>query len=158
MINLIVAMTKDNVIGNNGKLIWKIKDDMKLFKEITTNQTVIMGKNTWESIPENFRPLPNRNNIILSKKLGIVNGAEIANSVEEAINLAKKYNKEIFCIGGSQIYKEFLEKNLVDKLHISWVKENYEGNILFPKINFDNWNEIETKDFEEFTYKKYVKK
>jgi dihydrofolate reductase len=158
MIHLIVAMTNCNIIGNDGKLIWQIKEDMKLFKENTIEQTVIMGKNTWESIPTKFRPLPKRNNIVISRSLNELASAEVANSIEESLKIAKKYNKEIFCIGGAQIYKEFLEKNLVEVLHISWVQKNYDGNIYFPKIDFNNWKEIEKKEFEEFTYKKYIKK
>ncbi len=158
MIHLIVAMTNCKVIGNNGQLIWKINDDMKLFKEITINQTVIMGKNTWESIPTKFRPLPNRNNIVISRSICETNGAEVANSIEKSLEIAKKYNTEIFCIGGAQIYKEFLKKNLIEVLHISWVKQNYDGNIFFPEIDFNNWKEIEKKEFEEFTYKKYIRK
>lgn len=158
MIHLIVAMTNCNIIGNDGKLIWQMKEDMKLFKENTIEQTVIMGKNTWGSIPTKFRPLPKRNNIVISRSLSELVGVEVANSIEESLKIAKNHNKEIFCIGGAQIYKEFLEKNLVEVLHISWVKKNYDGNIYFPKIDFNNWKEIEKKEFEEFTYKKYIKK
>ena len=70
MIHLIVAMTKNKVIGNNNKLLWQITDDMKLFKSLTLHNTVIMGRKTWESIPENFRPLSNRNNIVLTRNYG----------------------------------------------------------------------------------------
>lgn len=158
MIHLIVAMTNHKIIGNNGQLVWKIKDDMKLFKENTLNQTVIMGKNTWESIPTKFRPLPNRNNIVISRTVGELGEAEVANSIEKSLEIAKKYNTEIFCIGGAQIYKEFLEKDLIEVLHISWVKQNYDGNIFFPEIDFNNWEEMEKTEFEEFIYKKYIRK
>ncbi len=158
MIHLIVAMTKDRVIGNNNKLLWQISDDMKLFKELTTNNTVIMGRNTWESIPKKFRPLPNRKNIVVSKTLNRTNGAEIASSIDDAVRMARGNVGQIYCIGGAQIYKEFLEKELVDILHISFVKKEYDGNVFFPKINFNEWEETETKEFNEFIYKKFEKK
>lgn len=156
MIHLIAAMTKNNVIGNDAKLIWHLPEDMKLFKQLTTNNTVIMGKTTWLSIPKKYRPLPNRKNIIISKTLQKAEGAEIAKSIEESIEIAKKYSGKIFCIGGAQIYKEFL--GLVEYLHISHLKNEFEGNVFFPKINFDEWIEIEKIEFEDFTYKKYKRK
>lgn len=155
-INIIVAMTKNGVIGNNGSLPWKIKEDMQLFKEKTIGNTVIMGKNTWESIPTKFRPLPERNNIIVSTTLGEQPGAIVCKSIEDAITEGKKFKKEIYSIGGAGIY--FATLPLADVLHISWVKENYPGNILFPKINFEEWKEIESKEYAEFVYKKYERK
>jgi dihydrofolate reductase len=154
-INIIVAMTKNKVIGKDGKMLWHLKEDMKLFKEKTIEATVIMGRKTWDSIPEKFRPLQNRHNIILSNSLKEVEGAEVCNSIEKALKNAKKIGKEVYCIGGARVYEEFLPHTNV--LHISWVKKNYEGNVFFPKINFENWKEIETKNFDEFTYKKYIK-
>lgn len=155
-IHIIVAMTKNRIIGNDGKLIWHIKEDMLLFKELTINNTVIMGRNTWDSIPEKFRPLPNRKNIIISRTLSDAKGATITRNINDAIKVSKNNNDQIFCIGGAQIYKEFLE--LADYLHISWVKKNYQGNIIFPKINFEKWEEIHTKEFDKFIYKKYKRK
>jgi dihydrofolate reductase len=157
IIALIVAMTKNQVIGDRGGIPWKILEDMKLFKEKTTNYPVIMGKNTWNSIPEKFRPLPNRENIILSTTLGEQTGASIAKNLSEALELAKKTNKEkVFCIGGAQIYSEMLP--LANELNISWIKKEYLGDTYFPKINFSEWEEIEEKEYTEFTYKKYLRK
>ncbi len=155
-INIIVAMTKGMVVGKDGKLIWHLKEDMKLFKEKTEGNVVIMGRKTWDSIPEKFRPLPNRENIILSRNLVGTKGAIVCNSIEEALTKAKEFDKEIFCIGGATIYGEFLP--LAKVLHISWVKKDYEGETKFPEIDFDEWNCVEEKDFEEFTYKKYERK
>jgi dihydrofolate reductase len=153
MIHIIVAMTKNRVIGNNGTLLWNLKEDMKLFKELTTNNIVIMGRKTWESIPKKFRPLPNRKNIVVSKSLNRVDGAEVASSTLDAINLARSNAGQIYIIGGSAIYESFLKE--ADFLHISHVKKEYEGDTYFPEINFDEWRIIEEKEFEEFTYKKY---
>lgn len=155
-IHIIVAMTKNFVIGNKGSIPWKIKEDMQLFKEKTTGQSVIMGKNTWLSLPEKFRPLPNRNNIIVSTTLEKQKGAIVCKTIEEAIEQGKKFGKEIYCIGGGQIYGTML--NCADTLNISWIKKEYEGETKFPKINFEEWNCTEEKEFEEFIYKKYERK
>jgi dihydrofolate reductase len=155
-INIIVAMTKNRVIGKDGKLIWQIKEDMNLFKEKTLGTTVIMGRKTWDSIPEKFRPLKGRENIVLSNSIKKIEGTFVCGSVEEALRIAKNIGKKIFCIGGARVYAEFLP--LTEILNISWIKEEHKGNVFFPKINFEEWNEIEKKDFEKFTYKKYIRK
>ncbi len=155
-VHSIVAMTKNYVIGNKGTIPWKIKEDMALFKEKTIGQTVIMGKNTWLSLPEKFRPLPNRNNIIVSTTLDEQTGAIICKTIEDAITEAKKFEKEIYCIGGGQIYGAMLP--FIEVLDISWIKKEYEGETKFPKINFEEWICVEEKNFEEFNYKKYERK
>jgi dihydrofolate reductase len=155
-INIIVAMTKNKLIGKDGKLPWNIKEDMKLFKEKTVGKTVIMGKNTWLSIPKKFRPLPNRNNIVLSRTLEKAEGAIVCKSIDNVIKIAENFGKEIFCIGGARLYKEMLP--IADKLHISWIKKNYKGDTYFQKIEFDNWEQVEEIEFEEFIYKKYKRK
>jgi dihydrofolate reductase len=155
-IEIIVAMTNNFVIGKNGLLPWNIKEDMQLFKEKTLEQTVIMGKNTWLSIPKKFRPLPKRNNIVLSRTMEKLDGIIVCKSIDEGIKEAKKLGKKIFCIGGARLYEEILP--LADKLHISWIKKNYEGDTYFQKIDFNNWEQIEEKEFEEFVYKKYERK
>jgi dihydrofolate reductase len=155
-INIIVAMTKNQVIGKNGILPWNIKEDMNLFKEKTTGKTVIMGKTTWFSIPEKFRPLPGRMNIVLSTTLENQNGAEVCKSLEEGIKKAKEKKEDLFCIGGARLYGDILP--IADILHISWIKQNYKGDTYFPEINFEKWEQVEEKEFEEFVYKKYVRK
>jgi len=155
-LHIIVAMTNARVIGKNGTLPWHLAEDMKLFKELTTNNTVIMGKNTWNSIPQKFKPLPNRTNIIVSATLPPQNGAIVCKSVSDAINEAKKLNKDAYFIGGAGIYKEALA--IANVIHISWVKENYSGDTLFPEINFSEWKEIQSVEKTGFSYKKYERK
>lgn len=155
-LHIIAAMTKNRVIGLNGKLPWSLPEDMKLFKELTTGNTVIMGKNTWLSIPEKFRPLTNRTNLIVSSTLKQQSGVKVCKNINEAVNEAKKEGKDAYFIGGAQIYAEALK--LADTLHISLVKENYIGDTFFPEINFEEWEEIDTKEKEGFTYKKYERK
>lgn len=102
---LIVAIGEDGAIGRKGDLIWKISEDLKHFKSLTTGHPVIMGRKTWESLPKS--PLPNRRNIILTRQKDYkAEGAEIVYSVEEALKITKE--EEPFIIGGAEIYKAFL--------------------------------------------------
>jgi dihydrofolate reductase len=154
-ISVIVAMTKDRVIGSEGDLPWHITEDMKLFKSLTEQNTVIMGKTTWLSIPEQFRPLPGRANIIVSTTLEDQAGAKVCKSVDEAVRVVRKNNNEIFCMGGAKLYAAMLP--LADTLCISWVKDDYDGDTYFPEIDFSRWKEVETKEFSEFTFRRYLK-
>jgi len=141
-INLIVAMTKDRVIGLDNKLPWRIPDEMKNFKELTIGNTVIMGRNTYESIPEKYRPLPNRDNIVVSSQMNShqsdYNGIIIVPSLREAISRAKQINKEIFIMGGSKLYESAIP--FVDKMYISMLKGDYKGNVYFPEIDMTQWD------------------
>lgn len=104
-VNLIVAIGKDGAIGKKGDLIWKISEDLKRFKALTTGHPVIMGRKTWESLPK--RPLPHRKNIILTHNNDYsAEGAEIVHSVGDAIKLTEGENP--FIIGGAEVYKAFL--------------------------------------------------
>jgi dihydrofolate reductase len=155
-INIIAAMTNERVIGINGSLPWHIPDEMKLFKQITENNIVIMGKNTWESLPEKFKPLPNRTNIIVSSSLGEQKGANICRNIVEALIIAKNYNGQIYCIGGAGLFYQMLP--LSQTLHISWIKNSYIGDTYFPAIDFKQWIKKEKKEFAEFTYMQYLRK
>ena len=175
MISIIAAMTKTHkIIGKDNKLPWNIPADLKNFKLLTNNSVVIMCRKTYESIPKKFRPLPNRVNIILSRSwnqadtneaiLGderaksreLCSKLEIANSPEEAIQLAKTHEKDIFIIGGAQIYK--LLEQYADTMHISFIKHEYEGNTKFPEINWNAWKEESTQDKGEFELTIFKKK
>ena len=115
MISIIVAVSKNNVIGLQGKLPWKLSHDLKRFKTVTMGKPVIMGRLTWESIG---KPLPGRKNIIITRQENFkAEGAFVVRSHEEAIHLANDA-KEIMVIGGSQIYKLFLP--ITDKLYIEF--------------------------------------
>jgi len=151
-INLIVAMTKDRVIGLPNALPWHISEDLRRFKKITDGQTVIMGRNTYGSIG---RPLPNRHNIVLSNKDEEIDGAEVCGSLEEGLRVAKATGKQVFIIGGACVYEQALP--LVDVMYISHVKKNYEGTVYFPEYDLDEWREEAREEFDEFvavTYKR----
>lgn len=137
MINIIVAMDLKNTIGKDNQLPWYIPSDLKHFKKITTGHTIVMGRKTFESIG---KPLPNRDNIILTKNENyVVKGCMVCNSIEEIFSLSK--DKEIFIIGGAEIYKIFLP--YTDKLYITLIHDKFDGDTFFPRIKFSEWELIE---------------
>lgn len=156
MIILIVGIAENNVIGNKGQLPWRISEDLKLFKQFTENNVVIMGRKTWDSIPEKFKPLPNRVNIVVSRSVQELEGATVYNSIETALEEAKKTEKDIFFIGGSGIYKEGMQ--YCDHLYISHITGEYEGDTYFPEIEKELWEVHEEQPFEQFTFRKYKRR
>ena len=163
MVNIIVAISANYGIGLSNKLLFSSKEDMKFFKEMTINNVVIMGRKTFESI--GGKPLPNRFNIVITtqqfSELSSTNNEVYCNSVEEAITLSKKSHpeKEIFIIGGGQIYNYCLENNLVDKIYCNKFFEEKESDTFFPKLNKDIWNKTVDKisNDKQFEYKEFVK-
>ena len=137
-IKLICAISKNNVIGNENKLPWNLSEDLKRFKKLTSNNLVVMGRKTFDSIG---RPLPNRKNIVLSNNLNLeIDGVEVFNSPDEVISLYKEIQekKDMYIIGGTFVYKLFLE--YCDYLYITYVDKNFEGDAFFPKIDWKAWN------------------
>ena len=149
MFSIIVAIGKNREIGKKNKLLWHIPEDLKNFKAITTGKTVIMGRKTFESIG---RSLPNRKNIVLSKngdkELVKEKGIEIYQNLEDLIRDYKNSQEEIFIIGGEQIYKEFLQKEQISRLYISYIDfSDCEADAYFPEINYENWKITEEKKY-----------
>lgn len=151
MFKIICCVNNKFYIGKDNKLLYHIKDDMDNFKKITTGNVVIMGRNTFESLP-NKKPLPNRINIIItSDKNYYINSNEnayIASSIEDAIDLCKSLfnDKKWYIIGGASIYKQFLSLNMVDEMLLTIVDDNTEGDtkVDFFKDAINNW----TTDYE----------
>jgi dihydrofolate reductase len=140
MISIIVATSKNRVIGNNNSLIWKLPADLKRFKQITTGNTIVMGRKTYESIG---KPLPNRRNIIITRDTNyLVDNCEIVNSLEEALMLC---NNDCFIIGGGEIYKQSID--IADKIYLTLVQEDFEGDTYFPEIGKE-WTKVIREDFE----------
>lgn len=152
IVSLIVAIAENNTIGLNNKLIWHLPNDMNYFKATTLNHHIITGRKNYVSIPIKFRPLILRTNIVLTKDSRFKEDCcIIKHSLEEALKYAReKGEKEVFIIGGGQIYKEALEKNLVDKMYITHVHEKFEGDTFFPTLDLKQWkmtiNEFHEKD------------
>ncbi len=147
IISLIAAIDKNGVIGVDGDLPWNIPSDLKKFREITSYKPIIMGRKTWESIG---RPLPNRDNIIISRNKNFnLEGAILASSPEEAITIAKQKAKEngadeIMIIGGGYIYNEFIATS--DRLYITEVDIEVEGDAFFPKIDSSKFKEVKREE------------
>lgn len=141
IVSMIAALTKNNVIGKNNDLPWHLPDDMKYFMQTTKGHFVIMGRKNYQSIPEKFRPLPNRTNIVITRQTNFeAPGCQVINSLDEAIAVCKKANpKEIFLIGGSSIYKEGLQ--FANKLYLTEIHAEIDGDVYFPQINKNDWKE-----------------
>lgn len=149
-------MTQNRVVGKDGQLPWQISEDLKNFKTLTAGNTVVMGRKTFDSIPEKFRPLPNRHNIIISRTLAEMDGVDVCESIPEALEKAKSYGKEIFIIGGGTIYEQTIP--VADKMVLSYIKEEYEGDVHFPIWNKEEWNKTDTQEFDEFKLVTYERK
>ena len=160
-ISIIVVIADNNAIGLNNKLLAYVPGDLKRFKEITSGHTVIMGKNTYFSLPK--RPLPNRRNIVISdNKNDNFDNCVMAFSIEEALEKCDK-EKENFIMGGASIYSQFLQ--YTDKLYLTKVDKSYEADTFFPQINYNEWELIEQEDIApgkesdfSFSYLTYVRK
>ena len=154
-------MTKDRVIGRDNDLPWpRIKEDMQFFKETTINHSVIMGKNTYLSIPKKFRPLTNRYNIVISNSMSLEieekEGIEIARSIPEALDKAREYRKNTFIIGGATIYEQMLP--FVERMYISEIKGEHQGDTFFPNYNKSKWKKAYNTDFSKFELIVYDRK
>ena len=149
MVSLIVAKSKNNVIGNKGRIPWYIPNDLKRFKELTTNNVVIMGRKTFESLPKEYRPLPNRVNIILSNdKSYNKNCCIVCDNLKTAIKKAGN-NKKIFIIGGGEVYKEGLK--YADRVYVTEVDGEFEGDTYSPKLN-SHWKEVNREEKEGYRF------
>ena len=154
MITIIAAIGNNNELGKGNDLIWHLPADLKRFKKRTTGHAIIMGRNTFESIG---KPLPNRRSIIITRNTSYQKeGCEIVHSLEEAIELIAS-QEDAFIIGGAQIYKEAMEKNVVDQLDITKVDQDFDADVFFPAIDSMVWEEVSRENFSPdeknlFTY------
>ena len=141
MFSLIVAVGKNNEIGKENKLLWHVPEDLKNFKKITSGKKIVMGRKTFESIG---RPLPNRENIVLSKTMknddnSVLIFDDFSKLIEKFKDL-KDLDEEIIIIGGEKVYKKSLELGIVDKMYISYIDfADEKADAYFPKIDFKNW-------------------
>jgi dihydrofolate reductase len=141
-VSMIAAIGKNRVIGKDNKLIWNLPDDMKFFMQTTSGHHVIMGRKNYESIPEKFRPLPNRTNIVITRQESYVApGAIVVNTLVRALEIARQNKeKEAFIIGGGQIYE--LAMDSADYLYITEIDAEFEGDAFFPEFDKAQWQEI----------------
>lgn len=146
IISLVVAASRNGVIGREGGLPWHISSDLKLFKQITLGKPVIMGRKTWDSLPR--KPLPGRSNIVISRKLDFyAAGAQAAKNVDEALRLASVDEPpEVAVIGGGEIYRLFWP--IVDQIYLTEVDLEVEGDTVFPKLNSAEWDLLEATQYD----------
>jgi len=161
-ISIIVAVAENYAIGKSNKLLWHLPADLKHFKQLTTGHAVVMGKRTFESLPNG--PLPNRKNIVLTSipSEGVTKEYFEADSLEDAIELCEHEN-EIFIIGGSTVYKQSIDK--ADAMYITWVHSEFVADAYFPEVDFSQWNEVSREDHpadeknpHSYTFSYYEKK
>ena len=160
-ISIIVAIAENYAIGLRNELLFHLSDDLKRFKKLTTGHTIIMGKRTFESLPN--RPLPNRRNLVITDIPGeLIPGCEMAYSIEDAIAKTEA-ETENFVIGGGSIYRQFLP--YADKLYVTWVHKTFEADTFFPKIDLSEWELFEKTDIPlqqetgfAYSYCKYKRK
>ena len=135
-ISLIVAVAEDRAIGDKGNLLWHLSSDLKRFKAITTGHTIIMGRKTYDSLPNGA--LPNRRNIVISRQLKSLKDAEVYSDIDEALK-ATSDKDIVYIIGGGEIYKETFPR--ADELHITLVHKSYpEADTRFPEWKLTDWN------------------
>lgn len=142
-ISIIVAVDENWVIGKRGGLPWRLPADLKHFKTLTVGHTVIMGRRTYDSIG---RPLPDRINIVLSASKNLsIPGCIMAKSIKEAIDFSPE-DREVFIIGGAEIYNQFLP--FVQRVYLTRIHYKFDGDIFFPKLDLSEWREIQREDFK----------
>ncbi len=139
MLSIIVAKAKNNIIGKENKLIWKLPEDLKRFKELTTGHTIIMGRKTFESLG---RVLPNRKHIIFSQNPELKIDDENVQVVHSMLEIQEyiENEEENFVIGGAMIYNLLMP--YVTKMYVTEINQEFEGDAFFPKINLDIWKEV----------------
>ena len=164
-ISIIAAVAQNGVIGKDNDLVWHLPDDMRFFSTKTKGHIVVMGRKNWDSIPLKYRPLPNRENIILTRNKEFrTDGAEVFDSLEKAIIHSNKTpEKEIFIIGGSEIYKLALPYTY--RMYLTEIAESFEGDTYFPEYDKSMWKEIsrihhpkDEKHASEFDFVEYLRK
>lgn len=162
IISTIVATAKNNVIGKDNDIPWYLPADLKYFKKTTINHHIIMGRNCYESIG---KPLPKRTNMVLTRNpFYMVSNCYVLHSLEEALQIAKDNGEEeVFIIGGAQIYE--IGMKYTDKLYLTEVDLEVEGDIIFPELNMDEWeliseepHQADEKNEHDYVFKIFERK
>lgn len=145
IISAIAAVAQNGIIGNKGDLPWHLPDDLKYFQRITKGHHVITGRKNYESIPAKYRPLKDRVNIVVTRNTDYeAPGAVVVPSLPAGLTVAElAEEEEVFIIGGGQIYREAFDMGIVDRLYLTLVHSDVEGDTQFPEVDADEWQEIE---------------
>lgn len=148
MLSIIVAVSENNVIGKDNRLIWRLPADMKFFKEKTTGHVIITGRKNYESIPEKFRPLPDRKNIVITRQKNYqAPGAIVVSSIENALKYVSENhaNEEVFIIGGAEIYRQTI--SACKRIYLTRIHHSFEGDAFFPSIPENKWELTQSEEF-----------
>lgn len=165
-VSIIAAVAENGAIGRDNDLIWNLPDDMAFFQNSTKGHHIITGRLNYESIPEKYRPLPSRDNVVVTRNAQYpAPGAQVVTTIEEGLDLARKAGEEhTYIIGGGQIYALALALDLVDELLITHVHASFEADVFFPEIDYSKWKSAEAlhhpedaKHDHSFTFTRYVK-
>ena len=145
--SIMVARSENRVIGKDNDLVWHMPADLKYFKETTTGHFVTMGRKTFEAVN---KPLPGRTNIIITRQTDYFReNCLVVHSVEEALAIGKENGQEeMFVLGGSQIYELALEQDLADRIYLTEIKAEFEGDSYFPEIDAAKWREVKREEYE----------
>jgi dihydrofolate reductase len=137
VITIIAAIANNGCIGKNGELPWHLPEDLARFKTLTSGNVVLMGRKTWDSLPDRFRPLPNRKNVIMTSQVDFMapSGTTAFHSLNAALNAHK--DDHVFVIGGASIYAQTLEH--ADRLELTHIDRTINGNVFFPFIDHKTW-------------------
>lgn len=140
-LSLIVAMDLDRGIGRNNDLMWHLPADIKFFRDMTMGHIVVMGRKNYESIPERFRPLPGRENVVLTRNEAFeAPGCLVFHTFEKCLEHYKdETERTVFIIGGAQIYKEAWESGQVTEIFATLVSDRFGADTFFPGMNIDDW-------------------
>jgi dihydrofolate reductase len=160
-VSVIAAVARGGVIGRDGGIPWRLPEDLGRFRELTVGHAVVMGRRTWESLPDRFRPLPGRTNVVVTRNRDwSARGADRAGSVEEALDLLDS-EPQVFVIGGGEIYTEALP--FVDELLLTEIDADIAGDTTFPSWDREEFEEIErdervAEDGTRFAFVRYVRR
>ncbi|MGI6878630.1 dihydrofolate reductase [Microbacterium sp. gxy059] len=137
VIRSIWAQSRTRAIGADGAMLWHVPEDTAFFKRATDGQPVVMGRRTWESFPDRFRPLPGRSNIVVTRQEGYeAPGAEVVSSLEEGVRRAQEIDDEVWIIGGGEIYAQAM--GIVDELWVTEIDSDVDGDAHAPAFG-DEW-------------------
>lgn len=146
-------MTRKRVIGNKGGLPWRIADEIGHYRKLIEGKPIIMGRRTFEITKH---PFAHGHDIVLTSSDEKFKNADVCRSMDEAIATAKRYGPDVFVIGGQQIFEQAI--GIADRMLLSYVKRDYDGDAFFPKFNKRDWRVDKKEEFSEFTYIEYSRK
>lgn len=155
-VSIVAAVAQNGVIGKRGALPWHLPEDLKRFRQLTTGKVVLMGRKTWESLPANVRPLPQRTNVVVTRQADyhVPSDVYVFPSLKEAMEAFA--DNEIVIIGGGEIYRQAL--SLTDTLYITHVNKEVEGDVTFPLIDPKIWVEKESEPHDGYVFTRYERR